>query len=137
MYGNYIDGYDIVDENGAEVYLDYDLSFATENLSAGEIDADLDDFTYSIDGQITVPNASVTVDFSGDNIQLIEGAQIGVAFNFVSTYNSGTPGYDDGSQPENIFETTFIFNLPQDYASVYELATSTEFVEAVSSLRLC
>ena len=55
MYGNYIDGYDIVDENGAEVYLDYDLSLVTENLSAGEIDADLDDFTYSIDGQITVP----------------------------------------------------------------------------------
>ena len=133
MYGNYIDGYDIVDENGAEVYLDYDLSLVTENLSAGEIDADLDDFTYSIDGQITVPNASVTVDFSGDNIQLIEGAQIGVAFNFVSNQYSGTPGYDDGSQPENIFETTFIFNLPQDYASVYELATSTEFVEAVSS----
>ena len=133
MYGNYIDGYDIVDENGAEVYLDYDLSLVTENLSAGEIDADLDDFTYSIDGQITVPNASVTVDFSGDNIQLIEGAQIGVAFNFVSNQYSGTPGYDDGNQPENIFETTFIFNLPQDYASVYELATSTEFVEAVSS----
>ena len=133
MYGNYIDGYDIVDENGAEVYLDYDLSLVTENLSAGEIDADLGDFTYSIDGQITVPNASVTVDFSGDNIQLIEGAQIGVAFNFVSNQYSGTPGYDDGNQPENIFETTFIFNLPQDYASVYELATSTEFVEAVSS----
>ena len=133
MYGNYIDGYDIVDENGAEVYLDYDLSLVTENLSAGEIDADLDDFTYSIDGQVTVTNASVTVDFSGDNIQLIEGAQIGVAFNFVSNQYSGTPGYNDGTQPENIFETTFIFNLPQDYASVYEMATSTEFVEAVSS----
>lgn len=133
MYGNYIDGYDIVDENGAEVYLDYDLSLVAENLSAGEIDADLADFTYSIDGQITVTNASVTVDFSGDNIQLIEGAQIGVAFNFVSNQYSGTPGYNDGSQPENIFETTFIFNLPQDYASVYELATSTEFIEAVSS----
>ena len=133
MYGNYIDGYDIVDENGAEVYLDYDLSLVTENLSAGEIDADLGDFTYSIDGQVTVTNASVTVDFSGDNIQLIEGAQIGVAFNFVSNQYSGTPGYNDGSQPENIFETTFIFNLPQDYASVYEMATSTEFVEAVSS----
>ena len=31
MYGNYIDGYDIVDENGAEVYLDYDLSLVTES----------------------------------------------------------------------------------------------------------
>ena len=26
----------------------------------------------------------------------------------------------------------FYFNLPQDYASVYELATSTEFIAAIS-----
>lgn len=132
MYGNYIDGYDIVDENGADVYLDYDLSLVTEELSAGEIEGVLSDNTYSINGNITVTDARATVDFGGPEIELVEGAQIGIALDYVHDQYSGDPLYDDGSAPENEFQQTFIFNLTQDYPSVYAMATSAEFIQAVS-----
>ena len=123
MYGNYIDGYDIVDENGAQIYLDYDLELISESLSAAEIDADLSDATYTIDGSVTVPQAKFSIDFGADEVQLVEGAQIGFAFNYVSAIYSGDASYEDGTQPENIFNDTFLFQLQQDFNSVFEMAS--------------
>jgi hypothetical protein len=80
MYGNYIDGYDIVNEDGADIYLDYDLELISESLSADEITGSLANFTYSIDGSNTIINATAVVDFGGDNVILEEGAQVGVDF---------------------------------------------------------
>ena len=131
MYGNYIDGYDIVNEDGADIYLDYDLELISESLASDEITGTLSNFTYSIDGSNTINNATLTVDFGGDNIILEDGAQIGVDFTFVSAGYSGDPSYDDGTQPENEFVDTFIFTLQQDYSSVYEMAISPEFIAAV------
>ena len=68
MYGNYIDGFDIVNEDGAPIYLDYDLELISESLSADEITATLSSQTYTVDGSVTVPNARFTIDFGGDNI---------------------------------------------------------------------
>ena len=132
MYGNYIDGYDIVDDNGAQIYLDYDLELISESLSAAEIVATLSDATYTIDGSVTVPQAKFSVDFGADEVQLVEGAQIGFAFNYVSAIYSGDASYDDGTQPENIFNDTFLFQLQQDYNSVFEMASSPEFIAAIS-----
>jgi len=132
MYGNYVDGYDIVDENGAQVYLDYDLQLINESLSSDEITGTLSNFTYTVDGSNVVTNATATVDFGGDNIVLEEGAQIGVDFNFISAGFTGDPSYPDGSEPENLFEHTFLFVLQQDYSSVFEMATSPEFIAAVN-----
>jgi len=133
MYGNYIDGFDIVDENGAPIYLDYDLELISESLSADEITATLSSQTYTIDGSVTISNARFTIDFGGDNIVLEEGAQIGFSFNFVHADFSGdTASYVDGTEPLNEFDDTFLFVLQQDFNSVYELATSPEFITAIS-----
>jgi len=132
MYGNYIDGYDIVDENGAQVYLDYDLELISEPLDAAEITGTQSNATYTIDGSVTVNQAKFEIDFGGEEIQLIEGAQIGFAFNYVSAQFSGDATYDDGTQPLNQFEDTFLFQLQQDYNSVFEMASSAEFIQAIS-----
>ena len=131
MYGNYVDGYDIVDENDKDIYLDYDLELISESLTADEITGTLSNFTYSIDISNVVINATATVDFGGDNIILEEGAQIGVAFNFTSAGFTGDATYSDGTEPANEFIETFLFVLQQDYSSVFEMATSAEFIAAV------
>jgi len=131
MYGNYVDGYDIVNKDGADIYLDYDLELISESLSSDEITGSLSNFTYSIDGSNSVNNATATIDFGGDNVILEEGAQIGVDFSFISAGFTGDPSYPDGSEPENEFVETFLFVLQQDYSSVYEMAISPEFIAAV------
>jgi len=130
MYGNYLDGYNIESEDGAPIYLDYDLELISERLDNDEIIGILNNFTYTIDGSVSISAAKVTIDYGG--LDLVEGAQIGVAFNYRHSDYSGDPNYDDGSAPENEFTYTWIFQLQQDYSSVYQMATSPEFIEAVS-----
>jgi hypothetical protein len=130
MYGNYIDGYNIENSQGKDIYLDYNLSLITESLSAEEIDGVQSVAEYSINGNVNVVNGKVSIDFGG--LDLVDGSQIGVEFEFENSQFSGDPSYADGTEPENSFTRTFLFNIQQDYASVYALAISPEFQNAVS-----
>lgn len=131
MYGNYVDGYNIEKEDGTPVHLDYELELISESLENGEITGTLSSNTYTIDTSVSIDNCKVSIDFGG--LDLKEGSQVGVNFNYTSSAYGGDSSYDDGSQPENIFQYTFLFQLQKDYSSVYELSISDEFIEAVSS----
>jgi len=131
MYGNYIDGYDITNENGKEIYLDYDIDLISEALSADEIAATNSPVLYSIGPSQTVNSAKISINFGGDAIALVEGSQIGIDFNYKSTQYGGDASYNDGTQPENTFEYVFLFNIQKNYGSVYALASSDEFIAAV------
>lgn len=131
MYGNYIDGYNITNENGKEIYLDYNIDLISETLSSKEIAATTSSVVYSIGPSETVEAAKISIDFGGNEIDLIQGSQIGINFNYRSSQYGGDASYDDGTQPENLFEYIFLFNIQQDYASVYALASSPEFIAAV------
>ena len=109
MLGNYVDGYDVVNENGKQIYLNYDLSLITESLVNDELEGVRNSFNYTIDNIVSVQNSLVQINFAGLN--LIQGSQIGIDFNYVSSQYSGDPLYDDGTQPENQFNFTFLFNL--------------------------
>ncbi len=131
MLGNYVDGYNVVNENGQKIYLDYNLSLITESLVNEELEGLRSVFNYTIDPIVEVENAFVQINFG--NVDLVPGAQIGIDFNYSSSKYSGDPSYDDGSQPENGFNFTFLFNIQQNYSSIFDLATSPEFVDAISS----
>ena len=133
MFGNYVDGYDVVNENGKQIYLNYNLSLITQSLVNDEIEGVRNSFNYTIDNIVAVENSLVQINFAG--LDLVEGSQIGIDFNYVSSQYSGDPLYDDGTQPENQFNFTFLFNLQQDYSSIHNLVTSPEFVDAVSSFQ--
>jgi len=133
MYGNYVDGYNIVNENGKPIYLNYDLSLITQSLVNDEIEGLKTGFNYSLDGIVFVDNSEVTINFSG--IELVQGSQIGIDFNYSNSQYSGDASYDDGTQPENEFNFTFLFNLQENYTSIHDLVTSPEFIDAVSSFQ--
>ena len=134
MYGNYIDGYDVVNSNGKEIYLDYDLDLIEATLESDEIVATGSSVNYSIEATTSIPNSKVTIDFS--NLELSSGAQIGINFNFNSNSFGGDASYDDSTQPQNKFEYTFLFNLQRNYISVFDLASSDEFISAISEFIL-
>ena len=133
MYGNYVDGYDIVNESGKQIYLDYNLSLIAQSLINDEIEGIRTTFNYTINNIVEVDNALAEINFAG--LELAAGSQIGIDFNYVNSQYGGDPSYDDGTQPENQFSFTFLFNLQQDYSSVHDLATSAEFIDAVSSFQ--
>lgn len=131
MYGNYVDGYDVANSVGKQIDIDYDLELISNSLSNEEIEADIVPITnYNIGISTPVDDATITIDFGG--LELIEGAQIGVEFNYRGSFFNGDVSYDDGTQPENEFVFTFLFNLQRDYLNVNDLASSPEFEAAVS-----
>jgi len=130
MYGNYVDGYDVESENGKKIYLDYDLELVSKSLEADVIIATGSSVNYSIDTSTSIPNSKVTIDFS--DLNLIQGAQIGIDFHIGSNSFGGDSSYDDGTQPQNQFQQTFLFNLQRNYLSVFDLASSAEFISAIS-----
>tara|TARA_R110000822_G_scaffold66265_4_gene161861 strand:+ start:2930 stop:7336 length:4407 start_codon:yes stop_codon:yes gene_type:complete len=131
MYGNYVDGYDVANSVGKQIDIDYDLNVISTPLTSEEIEATKKNTNYNIGIFKEVIDATITIDFGG--LELIEGSQIGVEFNYKGSVFNGDASYDDdGTQPENEFVFSFLFNLQRDYLNVNDLASSTEFFNAVS-----
>ena len=131
MYGNYVDGYDVANSVGKQIDIDYDLTLVSSSLSNEEIEATKENTNYNIGIFKEVTDATITIDFGG--LELIEGAQIGVEFNYRgSEFNGDASYFTDGTQPKNEFVFTFLFNLQRDYLNVNDLASSAEFEAAVS-----
>ena len=130
MYGNYVDGYNITNSDGQDVYLDYELDLVTENLSSDQTSSVNSDFNYSINGSVNIINGTASYDISGYDLKA--GAQIGIDFNLGHSQFSGASEYVDGTEPLNEFENTFLYNLQEDFANAHDLVTSPGFIAAIS-----
>jgi hypothetical protein len=129
VYGNYVDGYNI------EEALAYSLDVISENITYLELPYDLNDgATYSIDSTETVVSNNSTVTIDLDGVDLVDGSLFSMSFSLQHESFSGYADYDnppDSSAPYNEFQNDFIFTLRRNYSSVYDLATSSEFIDAI------
>ena len=130
MYGNYVEGYDLIDKGGIPLRLDYSANLITEEIGLTEIPDEIDSGDYQIDGLQNIPNSIVFIDLSGVN--LVSGAFISITITFAHNSFSGT--LPDPSETTDNIEISFDFFLNTNYSSVYALATSTEFQEAVGTV---
>ena len=131
MYGNYVDGYDVANSVGKQIDIDYDLTLISNTLSAEEIEGTKDFTTYNIGIPTSINDSVIEINFGG--LALVQGAQIGIEFNYISSQFDGDSSYySDDNQPKNEFVYTFLFNLQRNYSSVNDLASSPEFINAIS-----
>jgi hypothetical protein len=129
MYGNYVEGYDLVDKDGFPVKFEYYTELITEIIGETQIDDSTSTGTYNIDGAQTIPASVFNVDLAGAN--LVSGSAISVEFTFNhQSFSGGTPFPVETASNISL---TFSFYLSTSYSSVYALATSTEFQEAVGT----
>jgi hypothetical protein len=129
MYGNYVEGYNLIDKDGQPVKFEYYTQLVTEIIGETEITDSVSDGTYSIDGAETIPGAVFEIDLDGVN--LVAGAAISVEITFNHESFSGDTPFP-AETTDNV-SVTFSFYLPTSYTSVYALATSAEFQEAVGT----
>jgi len=123
FYGNYVDGYDI------DTTIDYNLTKVSEDIGFREIPVSLESSDYLIDGTTqNIPNSNIKFDLTG--CELTEGARIGLSINVDNNSFEGNPSY---TSPLNFFNGGISFVLPQDYASVYDLVTSPQFIAAITT----
>ena len=134
MYGNYVEGYDLVSLNGQPLQLTYEAELIQEDIASEALDSSSETSVYTIDGSHSVPNSILRIDFASFgpnyNTTLIVGATIQVQLEFThDSYTGGTP-----TQPTGNTNISLIFTLAQNYASPYALSQSAEFQEWVGTV---
>ena len=136
MYGNYTEGFDLIDNDGNDVLLEYTTSQKSESQNTrGEIGTYTDgDFAFGSSGPFdTVTDSIVSFEFDS-SIELKSGASL----NFVFEFNHF--GWSSGSTTPVPTETngdgksfSFTFFLTRDYTSTVDLFLSDEWQEAVGT----
>ena len=127
MYGNYVEGYNLVDINKQPTRLEYSASLISTVIGTTEVPDSTSSGNYQIDGALSIPNSVVFIDLSGAS--LVAGSFISLTITITHENFSGTLPFP-AETADNI-TISFDFFLNANYSSVYELATSTEFQEAV------
>lgn len=135
MYGNYVEGYDLVSLNGQPLQLTYAATLMQDEIGSETLNSDPEDSVYTIDGNYSVPSSILRIDFASlasptYESNLIVGATIQVQLEFThDSYTGGTPTTQTGNT--NITST---FTLASDYLSPFDLSQSVEFEEWVGTL---
>lgn len=126
MYGNYVDGYDLIDKNGQPVQFTYDANLLNEVVTGNELTFSFSNGIYNINTTANIIDSVLDIDLTG--VELIAGSVINIecTFNGVFIGNTLVPNYTP-------FEISFSFRLPTTYTSVYQLATSQEFKDAIGT----
>lgn len=127
MYGNYVDGYDVED-------IDYSLEVVSTSITDNTLPVTYTGgILYTIDSAVSklVNQSTLNIDFTGKELK--KGYVITIDFDIVNDSVSGSSAFAPGPGSLNNFNYTFSFLLQKDYTSTYQLATSQEFVDAVST----
>ena len=127
MYGNYVEGYNLIDEDGEPLMLEYQTSLVSTDIGITATDTELDEGDYSIDGLISVPDSIVLIDLEGKDLN--EGAAFSLEITLNHDQFSGDTPFPTETT-ENV-RLEFAFFLSKNYDSVYELASSSEFQIAI------
>lgn len=129
MYGNYVEGYDLIDKNGQPVKFEYSANFITEKIGLVNIPDNTQSGTYTVNGTLSVPDSIVYIDLAGAS--LVTGSFVTLDITFTHNSFSGTLPYP--TETTDDIQVTFDFFLNTDYPSVYAMASSVEFQSAVGT----
>lgn len=127
VYGNYKDGYDLVDKFNDPLKLEFISNLTSQPIDVEAINTPVGPHTYTINTSQTIINPVLYIDLS--NFELIKGSVVTIDFRIIhKSFSGNTPG---GTTPPT--DLIFEYILPQDFANVYSLATSTDFIEKVGT----
>ena len=130
MYGAYTEGYDLIDKFGSPLRLEYETQLLSEEIGLDNIPFSLATGNYTIDGSgVSIPNSTLEINLAG--FDLVAGASITIDATILHNSYSGNTPYPTGASAN--FQVTFSFILPNSYPSVYDLATSVEFQNAIGT----
>ena len=130
MYGNYVEGYDLVDSTGAPVKFEYTVDLVSVPIGVTDIDDGLQSGNYTINGSVNVANSVVTIDLAGQS--LIAGSAINLDLVIAHAQFTGQTPFP--TETTDDVRLNFAFFLSTNYTSVYQLATSIEFQNAVGTI---
>ena len=135
MYGNYVDGYDIVDSDGNDCSMLYTLGLVSDEMFATALPTSFNSFDFTIDPAVTrtVAEGQVDIDCSGIASNLVQGAEINFA---IKVSSNGFSGAGSPTSQTSDFNISFTVVLDQPYADITNLVASTVFTEALQGVTI-
>ena len=127
FYGNYKDGYDVVDSNGKQIDVKINASLVSQELGYLEVPTIEASSQYNIVPPSTQTFNDTLLTINLNNVDLKTGSAIGIDLTLDGKLVSNP------SVIANSLVQSFYFQLQKDYNSVYELVTSQEFKDAIGS----
>jgi hypothetical protein len=127
MYGNYVDGYDLVDVNGNPTNFDYSAALISEQFTITELTTSTSDGSYTIETPLVVPDSILEIDLG--TVDLKDGYVLSITVTFKAVDNTLSP-----ITGINNFAINFFFQLSKDYSSVFQLASSPEFQSFIGTV---
>lgn len=112
IFGFYTEGYNLVDNYGNKINVDYQLSLIHRSISGVPI-------TYTR-GEDNAPNDLITFDFTGIDLNI--NTRLSFYFNMTSDHNDGA------------YDQLLEYILPADFENVGELAVSADFISFVEDV---
>lgn len=132
MYGNYVEGYDLIDKFSNSIQLTYFPTLISTEINLDDLTTATAPAVYNINGPQTIADGQLFVDLSSVATELKAGAQINITVRFSHSLFTGNTPFPT-QQTQNV-EIEWSYILTIDYASVYALATSQEFQDAVGTI---
>lgn len=129
MYGNYVEGYDLIDKDGFPLKLEYYTDLISEPIGIESVYSYITSSDYYIDGFQTITNSFLGIDLG--TIPLVQGSSLNISFKFKHNSFSGTGPYPTATTPST--NILFSIYLQNTYPDVYSLVTSTEFQDVIGT----
>lgn len=130
MYGNYVEGYDLVDNLGQPVRFTYTVDSISQDIGTTNIVDDTDGGNYNINGAQTIEGSVILFELADAN--LVNGSSL--SFNITIEHDSFSGEGPFPTETTSAVSLNFSFFLSKDYTSVYQLATSVEFQNAIGTI---
>ena len=131
VYGNYTEGYDLLDHDGQKVDLSYVTSLVSTPIEETELSFSLANYTYTVDAANTVNDAEITISTAG--IDLVASSVLVVGVKLIHDSFTFTAPVTAATAPVEDVYVTLVFTLPQDYTNGFDMASSVPFGVAVGS----
>lgn len=129
VYGNYLEGYDLLDSNNQKVKFTYETSLVTTDVGDTDLTTSTDNGQYSWNGSVSIANSIAEIEL--DPASLKSGSMVSMIIRYDHAQFTGDTPYP--TQQTASTDITFTYILPQGYNTVYDLATSTDFLEKVGT----
>ena len=126
MYGNYYEQYDL-QRDAVPTKFEYTVETSQESIGRNDLEGLTQSGNYNVNGAQTIQNSVVEINLDG--LDLIQGATLNILIRFEHSSWTGQAPFPADTTQEQSIEFTYI--LPQDFSSVYDLASSVDFAEKV------
>tara|TARA_R100000951_G_scaffold92878_2_gene81373 strand:+ start:162 stop:5432 length:5271 start_codon:yes stop_codon:yes gene_type:complete len=131
MYGNYIEGRDLIDYTGASLKLEYTTELISEPIDFRVLPHVTTAGEYNISG-VTRNIVQTIVEVDLNDTELVAGAGISIELDLL--HDSWDAAYDQLTETNGNIELNFQYTLRQDYDNVFDLAQDQDFIDAIQLL---